>query len=132
MPQDGLYSWFKSSELTDGNNWVSSVGDFVAKASSGSVSVSAATGHGATGEVVAVSGSTSSQYTFGGDILHDEYTICSLTRYNGDNRNRILTGTRSNWLHGHWAGRAGIAHYESWMGSSSNEVDDVDQWQPIV
>ena len=126
VPTDGLYSWFKSSDLKDGTNWVSAVGDFVAKPLSGSVEVTATTGNLAEGEVVAVSGTTASSYTFGGDILHSKYTICSLTRYNGDTRRRILTGTRSNWLHGHWNSGAGVAYYEGWMGASSGQVDDLE------
>ena len=123
---DGLVSWFKSSELKDGNNWASSVGSFVAAPTSGSVTVETTTGHRAVGPVVAVSGGTGDAYAFGGDILPEVYTICTMTRYNGDTRGRILTGTRSNWLHGHWNSGAGIAHYDGWLGASSGQVDDLE------
>ena len=126
VPTAGLVSWFKSSDLKDGNNWASSVGSFVAKPTAGSVKVTTTTGHRAVGPVVAVSGDASSAYTFGGEILPAVYTICTMTRYNGDSRGRILTGERSNWLHGHWSSGAGVAHYDGWLGASSGQVDDLE------
>lgn len=43
-------------------------------------------------------------------ITSSERGICSISRYTGRYRRRILLGSRSNWLHGHWGGRAGVAH----------------------
>ena len=40
----------------------------------------------------------------------------------------MLQGTRSNWLHGHHAGCAGVAHYDGWLGSGLNRVAAVDSW----
>lgn len=133
VAKTGLFAWFKSSELgTSGNGgskWVSTVGKFIAKPTKGTVKTVTTTGNGAKGQVRAVTGTTASSYNFGGNILADKYTICSLTRYTGGARNRILTGTRSNWLHGHWANRAGVAHYDGWLGGApTDRVGNKDDW----
>ena len=46
------------------------------------------------------------------------FTICTTSRYSGPlwgsyEHGRIFQGSRSNWLHGHWNGRVGVAHYVS-------------------
>ena len=131
VPQEGLFAWFKSSELGEtgngGSKWVSTVGDFTAQPTSGTVQTVTSSGHGALAPFRTVKGGTSSAYTFG-KILAEKYTICSLSRYAGSNRKRILTGGRTNWLHGHWNGRAGVAHYDGWLGSDANRVTPVDDW----
>eukprot|EP00964_Phaeocystis_antarctica_P013474 scaffold7377_cov79-Phaeocystis_antarctica.AAC.1 len=67
-------------------------------------------GHGATSEVLALSGTTSSVIAFGA-VIQSEFTVCSVTRYiTGGAKERILQGD-ANWLHGHWDGHAGVAHY---------------------
>ena len=131
IPQNGLYSWFKSSALGKsgniGSSWPSAVGKFTAKPTRGTVTTVTTTGFGSKGPVRAVQGTTASSYAFG-NILTDRYTICSITRYTGGNRRRILTGSRANWLHGHWNGGAGIAHYDGWIGSSGNQMKSPDDW----
>jgi hypothetical protein len=63
------------------------------------------------------------------------YTICSVTRYNGAAKGRILTGSSTdgkNWLHGHVIARAGIAHYlvsSTWMTPFDNSrLNDNTDW----
>ena len=131
MPQQGLVAWFKSSELGEtgngGNKWVSTVGDFIARPTSGTVQTVTSTGHGASAPIRAVKGDTSSAYAFG-NIIPEKYTVCSLSRYTGATRGRIFSATRGNWLHGHWSGVAGVAHYEGWIGGSANRVTPVLNW----
>lgn len=43
------------------------------------------TGHGATAEVAALSGTTSSQISFGA-IIESSFTVCSVTRYTGGSK----------------------------------------------
>ena len=47
--------------------------------------------------------------------LPDDFTICSMTRYTGANRQRILTntGTTCDWSHGHRAAKRGVAFYSA-------------------
>ena len=131
IPLPGLYSWYKSKDLGKGdnvgNNWVSVVGTFTAKPTSGSVKTVKTTGHGATSPLWAVQGDTKAKYTFG-KILTDEFTICSLTRYTGGARQRILNGDRSNWLHGHHGGKAGASYHVGWVGGYTSRMKDRDDW----
>lgn len=60
-----------------------------------------------------VRGNTNSRITFGPGSIPPTFTICSVSRYNGPSRGRIINGD-SNWLHGHWAGYVGVAYYEGW------------------
>ena len=131
VPELGLVAWYKSSALgQDGNGgtkWASSVGSLVAKPLGGTVETVTTTGHGAKGLVRMVTGATTASYTFG-DILADHYTICSMTRYTGSHKQRILQGTKTNWLHGHWNGAAGVARYSAWLGQKTTRLPNVDDW----
>ena len=49
-----------------------------------------------------------------GPVIPSAFTVCSVTRYTGGAKGRILNGGGKNWLHGHWAGHAGVAYYEGW------------------
>ena len=132
VAQQGLFAWFKSSEIGesgyDDSKWVSLVGDFTAHPTSGTAKMSfSKPGHGASAGLRTLKGEASSAYTFG-EILADKYTICSLTRYTGSRRGRILTGSRTNWLHDHWRGRAGVAHYDGWLGSFDSRMTPATDW----
>ena len=52
-----------------------------------------------------VRGGTSSRVVFM-DAIPATFTICSVSRYDGPNRGRIINGD-DNWLHGHWRGPVG-------------------------
>ena len=64
-------------------------------------------GHGA-GLVTALEGTTEDSIDFG-DIIKNEFTICSVTRYTGSaNQELILRGDGGDgkrWLHGQWNGK---------------------------
>ena len=70
-------------------------------------------GHGALGVVTALEGSTADSINFG-HVIKYEFTICSVTRYTGGNKGRILNREEVDWLHGHHGGKAGVAFYEGW------------------
>ena len=42
--------------------------------------------------------------TMSGKVIHSQFTICSVTRYTGPTRGRVLMGKNGNWLHGHNGG----------------------------
>jgi hypothetical protein len=72
--------------------------------------------------LVAVSGGRDTALRFG-RIVPRHYTICSLTKYTSKlkrNQHRILNGAGSNWLHGHWNGHRGVAHYANWKTNLGN------------
>ena len=83
-------------------------------------------GHGAASEVLALSGTTSSVISFGA-VIQNEFTVCSVTRYTGGTKGRILDGGGANWLHGHHDGKAGVAYYDGvktpWQNNVSPDTD---------
>ena len=84
-------------------------------------------GHGAANEVLALTGTTSSVISFG-PVIKNKFTVCSVTRYTGGAKGRILDGAGANWLHGHHAGRAGVAHYEGWKTDQQDNVSPDTDW----
>ena len=84
-------------------------------------------GHGATSEVLALSGTTSSVIAFG-SVIPSDFTVCSVTRYTGGTKRRILDGAGANWLHGHHEGKAGVAHYGAWNTAYQNHVSPNTDW----
>jgi len=84
-------------------------------------------GHGATSEVLALSGTTSSAIDFGA-VIPSAFTVCSVTRYTGGTKGRILNGRGANWLHGHVNGYAGVAFYGGWKTAVQKYVSPNTDW----
>jgi hypothetical protein len=70
---------------------------------------------------------TSSAISFGA-VIPSEFTVCSVTRYTGSAKRRILDGAGANWLHGHYYGNAGVAYYEGWKTANQNNVSPNTNW----
>lgn len=64
-------------------------------------------------------GSTSTSVTWPVWSIPVDFTICTISRYSGGNQKRIFDASGENWLHGHWNGHRGVAHYRAWITSSS-------------
>ena len=70
----------------------------------------------AVAEVLALAGTTESAVSFG-DIVKPEFTVCSITRWRGAHKRRILQAEDANdWLHGHHEVGAGVAIYGEDVG----------------
>ena len=78
----------------------------------GTVSSGRAAGNGATNQISYVQGSSTARINWPGGSVPSSFTICSVTRYAGAARQRILQALQGNWLHGHHTGYAGSTHYE--------------------
>ena len=116
--ESSMVAWFRSEDANP--DWHSVVGGWKGRVTKGSITRKFEAGHGAGAPVSYLYGNTGTGYDFG-KIMKRDYTICSVTRYAGHHRNRILqTGHHPNWLHGHWAGRVGVAHYQTWQVSDSS------------
>ena len=77
---------------------------------------------------MALSGTTSSAIAFGA-VIKSEFTVCSVTRYTGGTKGRILVGSPANWLHGHYYGHAGVAWYvDGWKTADQNNVSPDTNW----
>ena len=81
--------------------------------------------------VYSISGPTSTNIVWSYGSISPKFTICSITKYNGSSRQRILNATNNNFLHGHWGwsqpGRRGVAYYSNWM-TSYDSFGNTDDW----
>jgi len=69
---------------------------------SGTATAGSQTGHGAGGAVTVLGGDTGTKLHWGAGSIASAFAICSVTRYAGSTKQRILHCTDRNWLHGHW------------------------------
>ena len=81
--------------------------------------------NGARRPVSFVGGNTGTRLQWGAGSIPSVFTICSVTRYSGSAKGRILNAHGNaagslNWLHGHYAGNAGVNHYNAWNHGSDN------------
>jgi len=118
--------------VSDAANWNPTTGKFDSlcgnKACAGStgvrvtgtVSTGISAGNGASAPVHFVQGTTATTMQWGAGSIPEEFTICSVTRYSGATRGRILNALNNiegtcDWLHGHWRegniAYAGSAYY---------------------
>ena len=81
---------------------------------SGVVSSGSAPGNGANIDVPFVGGGTSAKIHWPAGSIASDFTICSITRYSGASKKRILQGSGANWLHGHHNADVGVAYYNGW------------------
>lgn len=122
-PSEGMVAWFQSEFIQKDASgrviWPSSASYHTAGDDSngdGQMDVKVTSSED-TLPVRTIVGSTQSVLRFP-TILNSNFTICSISRYTGStNQRRLLAGTDTNVLHGHWNGYAGIAYYHSWVTS---------------
>jgi len=97
-------------------------------------------GNGATGPITFISGTTGSTVLFPIGSIPSTFTILSLTRYTGPNKQRILDGSAPPsyyWLHGHWQGisgsaKRGKAYYHAWITDESSSEGNIDDWLCMI
>ena len=121
-----LYASKKPWGIYDANNWNSSTnilpearGNGRTVTTTGTVTKGSGSGNGAAGSIAYLTGNTASTFTWPAGSIPTNFTICSITRYNGGTNGRILNGS-TNWLHGHWNGQRGVCHYDAWKTGSTN------------
>jgi hypothetical protein len=103
-------SWDQSAEVfhdISGNRRVGRLTE-----GSGSAGVLAGNGAGAGVSVPFVGGTTSTQILWGDLSVPSTFTICSITRYSGSVKERILACSTLNFFHGHHGGKAGSIYYD--------------------
>jgi hypothetical protein len=83
--------------------------------------VQLSSGYGARAQILSVNGDIDTALDFGMLTAKPGFTMCSLTRYTGRHRGRILTAKNNNVLLGHWANRVGVAYMTGWKTSTSNK-----------
>ena len=96
----------------------------------------AASGNGTANAVTFISGTTATKLLWPENSIPSTFTVCSVTRYTGGQRGRILTCMGSpdqpvNWLHGHAHGNyRGVAFYSwaEWVTPHTQSVGVLDDW----
>ena len=124
IPMNGLHAWFESRNA--GATWPSTVGSLVGEVVGGQVEVKTESGHGADAPVRALHGGTTAKFDFGLALPGDTWTLCTVSRYTGTTRARIIMGS-GNFLHGHHNGKRGVAHYNGWV-TTRVSVGVMDDW----
>lgn len=98
----------------------------------GTITQGISSGNGATGNISYISGTTATGITWVNGSIPTNFTICSITRYQSGTNNRILSANaidgNVNWLHGHWAGRRGVCHYQGWITDYNNSIGTLTDW----
>ena len=98
---------------------------------SGNIMKTTGSGNGATGNISYISGGTSSIISWPAGSIPSNFTILSLTRYNGGSRGRILSDPwhqNLNWLHGHWGGNRGMCYYSGWIKHHDRSIGNLYDW----
>lgn len=88
--------------------------------SSGTITLGKASGNGATSAISYLDGSTASRLFWPAGSIPTNFTLCTITRYSGATKGRIMHANAGNWLHGHWGTARGVCYYEGWRTNTSN------------
>ena len=88
------------------------------------MSTAKAAGHGAAKKVKYISGGIDTRILWPTSSIPRTFTVCSVTRYTGAARGRILSckgspGQSKDWLHGHWSRSGGCAIQFGLFGSEA-------------
>jgi hypothetical protein len=111
------YAYFRATDYDiDTKEIPAKIGNFTATTSG--VTYGNGSGNGAGTSIPFLIGAATSKINFTADIPNT-FTVCSITRYTGNTGRRILCAQSSNWLHGHWNNKIGVAHYNYWINESS-------------
>lgn len=97
------------------------------------VSLTNGSGYGASVSIPYIYGSTTSIVNWPDGSIPINFTVCSITRYTGSSKARILTSRNGNWLHGHWYNHRGVTYYENWIqqvnfNHNHNRDEIVNNW----
>jgi len=89
------------------------------------VATAAASGDGAANAVTFISGTTATKILWPESSIPSTFTVCSVTRWTGGARVRILQCSSSpsqplNWLQGHDGSGSGFAYYNGGITSEAN------------
>lgn len=120
-PVAGFIGWYTASSFS-GTTWndLSGYGNH-ASVSRGTVTVTSATGNGASATFDTLQGGVNDGILFPAAILPATYTLFHVARTTGTN-SRLITGTGNNWLSGFWGGYSGVAFHEGWLTQNTSSV----------
>lgn len=71
-----------------------------------------------------VYGGTNEKFKLADNLFDRQYTIFAVSKYNGDNKRRILTSTEGGWFTGHNGGKSGVAYHDNWITEDMDHFGD--------
>ena len=92
------------------------------------ISLRSGSGNGSNAIVSYLYGSNTSTIEWPAGSIPTTFTMCTISRYTGLNKQRIFNAKNANWLHGHWQGKTGLAHYNGWKTPTVNRIDPDTNW----
>ncbi len=118
------------------SNWDSATGTLLdtsgfarhSVSSAGTIRTATSTGNGATAPQTYIYGDAAANIVFSTGWLPENFTLCSMTRYNGTTKGRIINALGADFAHGHHAthGR-GVAKYNGqWVTAQTGMGNDQD------
>jgi hypothetical protein len=120
------YAYFRATDLIEDTGKIpAKIGGFVADTNG--VTLDNGDGHRAIASIPFLYGDINSSINFNAKI-NKNFTVCSITRYTGTTRKRILCATQSNWLHGHHGNRVGVAYYNKTINLTNLPNTLFDDW----
>ena len=91
-----------------------------------------ASGDGAANAVTFITGTTATEMRWPANSIPATFTVCSVTRYTGGARGRILSCDLFmgvNWFHGHYfPSKRGQAYYKGWRTANAGSIGVLDDW----
>ena len=93
----------------------------------------ATAGYGAVNAVTYITGTTHTKMLWPESSIPSTFTVCSVTRYHGTARQRILSCDFAptqplNWLHGHHGGVRGKAYYNVFPAMGAGDGRGLNDW----
>jgi hypothetical protein len=95
----------------------------------GTIQVGSSTGYGASVPQTYIYGDVNTKVLFPEGSIPGHFTLCTMSRYNGPTKGRIITSFNANFVHGQWWYTRGQVYYDTgeWM-SSYNSPYAIDDW----
>lgn len=130
LPLTATYSRYKASDFNPSTATIpdSSGNNRTAATSWGSPTlVTTGNSNGSSNSIQVIRGNNGSGWDFKNPLFTtSNWTMATIARYNGGNRNRIFSSDTNNYLNGFWGGRAGVAHHDGWVTDQTDRF--VNNW----
>jgi len=130
VPLTASYSRYKASDFNAATSTIpDSSGNNRAAATSWGSPIQVLTGesNGASNSFQVIRGDNGSGWDLKNPLFTDaNWTMATIARYNGGNRNRIFTSDTNNYLNGFWGGSAGVAYHDGWVTDQTDRF--VNNW----
>lgn len=71
-----------------------------------------------------VYGGAGEKFTLPDELFDRQYTLFIVSKYNGENKRRILTSASGGWFSGHNDAKSGVAYHDNWITENVDHYGD--------